>query len=70
MNTIQPSIEPPAYPFADWLGEAIALVQRVNARLRSETAQPSQPNLRHGRQVLTDSRCLVLAALSDSELAA
>jgi hypothetical protein len=70
MNAIQPSIEPPSYPFADWLGEAIALVQRVNARLRPETPPPSPPILRHGRHVLTDSRCLLLAALVDSELAA
>lgn len=67
MNTIQPSIEPPSYPLADWLGEAVALVQRVNARLRSATPPSSQPILRHGRQVLTDGRCLVLAALADSE---
>jgi hypothetical protein len=70
MNTIQPSIEPPSYPFADWLGEAVALVQRVNARLRPGIPPPSQPILRHGRKVLTDSRCLVLAALVDSDLAA
>ena len=70
MNTIQPSIEPPSYPFADWLGEAMALVQRVNARLRPATPPQSQPILRHGRQVLTDGRCLALAALIDSEFAA
>ena len=67
MNTIQPSIEPPSYPFADWLGEAVALVQRVNARLNAGATIPVGPVLRHGRQVLTDNRCLELAGLIDSE---
>lgn len=67
MNTIQPSIEPSSYPFADWLGEAVALVQRVNARLKASASISVGPALCHGRQVLTDHRCLELAGLSDRD---
>jgi hypothetical protein len=73
MNTFQPSIDSPSSSFSDWLDEAVALVQRVNARLRPGKPgkpTPSEPSLRYGRRVLTDSRCLVLAGLGNSEIAA
>ncbi|MBA3699418.1 MAG: hypothetical protein H0W78_11270 [Planctomycetes bacterium] len=75
MNTIQSSIDSPSSSFADWLTDAVALVQRVNARLKSGTTPaggptaPAGPILRHGRKVLTNQRCLELAALIDGETA-
>ncbi len=67
MNIIQPSIEPSSYPFADWLGDAVALVQRVNARLNAGATIPVGLVLCPGRHVLTDHRCLELAGLIDIE---
>lgn len=68
MNTIQPSIESSSSSIADWLADAVGLVQRVNARLRQETpARAKTPVLRHGRKVLSDQRCLELAALMDPD---
>ncbi len=64
MTTIQPSIETQAGTLADWFDEAIALVQRVNARLRQKSS-PGSGALSPERQVLTDDRCLVLAGLID-----
>lgn len=68
MNIMQPSIDSPSASLSDWLSDAVALVQRVNARLKSGSSAPDPavgPVLRHGRQVLTDNRCLELAALSE-----
>lgn len=63
MNTILSSIDSPT-TFADWLGEALGLVQRVDARLRGDAPRTAGPRLRHGRQVLTDHQCLRLAGLA------
>jgi len=68
MNTMPPSVESQSSSFTDWLTDAVALVQRVNARLKSggtTPAMPVGPVLRHGRKVLTDRRCLELSALVD-----
>ncbi len=66
MNTIQPSIDSSSSSIADWLADAVGLVQRVNARLRHD-GRAKVPALRHGRQVLNDRRCLELAALVDPD---
>lgn len=68
MNTMQQSIDSSSSSLSDWLTDAVALVQRVNARLKSSSTAPagSAPVLWHGRKVLTDNRCLELAALVDS----
>ncbi len=66
MNTIQPSIESSTSTLGDWLADAIELVQRVNARLRSDPPRALAPRLRHGRQVLTNRQCLLLAGLTDA----
>lgn len=68
MNTMQQSIDSSSSSLSDWLTDAVALVQRVNARLKSGSTAPagSAPVLRHGRKILTDNRCLELAALVDS----
>jgi hypothetical protein len=64
MNTIQPSIDSSPSGFADWLNDAVGLVQRVNARLRKSPESPKQPALRHGRRVLTNQQCQSLAGLA------
>jgi hypothetical protein len=64
MSTIQPSIDSSSSRFGDWLADAVELVQRVNARLRSEPKVRAEPTLRHGRKVLSDQRCLELAGLA------
>lgn len=68
MSTMQQSIEPSSSTLSDWLADAVALVQRVNARLKSgsPSVAAATPMQRQGRQVLTDNRCLELAALVDS----
>jgi hypothetical protein len=63
MNTIQPALDPGSSVFSDWLQDAVDLVQRVNARLKPPPAAGPGPATRPGRQVLTDDRCLELAAL-------
>jgi hypothetical protein len=65
MHTVKPSIDLNSNPLADWLGEAIALVQRVNAKLRKDPISTSGHVERAGRLVLTDSRCLSLAGFPD-----
>lgn len=67
MNTIQPSIGSPSSSFGDWLSEAVELVQRVNARLRSNPPVPAERLARHGRVVLSDQRCLELAGLATQD---
>lgn len=62
MNTIQPSIDSPPSRFADWLAEAVELVQRVNTRLRQDPRTAETPA--RSRQVLSDQRCLELAGLA------
>lgn len=68
MNTMQQSIDSSSSSLSDWLSDALALVQRVNARLKSGSPAPApvSPIGRHGRMILTDNRCLELAALVDS----
>ncbi len=70
MHIIPSSSESSSYSLVEWLDEAVALVQRVNARLQVVEPQPSEMMPRVGRNILTDHRCLVLAALADSEMAA
>lgn len=61
MNTIQPALEPSSSVFSEWLQDAVDLVQRVNARLKSRQPDAALPA---GRLVLTDERCVELAALA------
>ena len=64
MNTIQPSSGPSSSCIAEWLADAVGLVQRVNARLRQDRRPARGPSPRHGREVLDDLRCRELAGLA------
>ncbi len=65
MPTIQPSMDSPTSSLADWWNDALALVQRVNDRLRQEPPPSAiSPRLRHGRRVLTNRDCVRLAGLA------
>lgn len=68
MNTIQPSIDSPSPSLADWLADAVALVQRVNARVKAGSAAIRDPGPSPQRLVLTDHRCLELAGLVEVEV--
>lgn len=63
MNTIQPALDPGSSMFSDWLQDAVDLVHRVNARLKSAPAAGPGSMAEPARHVLTDERCLELAAL-------
>jgi hypothetical protein len=77
MNAIQlsaqPSIDSATQSRAAlWLAEAMDLVNRVDASLRSKPkviARPVAPVMRPGRRVLSNNACLSLAGFADLDYA-